>query len=38
MRKYRSQPAGHSRGESAAFMTVVGVLAVGGLVLLVTQR
>lgn len=38
MRKYRCEPASHSRQESAASLTVMSVLAVGGMVLLVTQR
>lgn len=38
MRRYRSEPASHSRPYSAASLTVVSVLALGGLVLLVTQR
>jgi len=38
MRRYRSDPAGHSRGESAAWLAVMAVLALTFLVLLVAQR
>jgi hypothetical protein len=35
MRRYRSEPATHSRGESAATLMVIAVLSLAGLVLLV---
>ena len=35
MRKYRSEPAAHSRGESAVVVTVCVVLTLAGLILLV---
>jgi hypothetical protein len=38
MRRYRSDPATHSRGESAAWMSVLAVLALTFLTLLVAQR
>ncbi len=38
LRKYRSDPAVHSRGESAAWLAVMTVLALTFLVLLVAQR
>jgi hypothetical protein len=38
LRAYRAEPAGHGRGESAAWLAVLGVLALAGLVLLVAQR
>jgi hypothetical protein len=38
LRKYRSDPAAHSRGESAAWLAIMTVLAVAFLVLLVAQR
>ena len=37
-RTYQGDPASHSRGESAAWVAVFGVLAVAGLVLLVLGR
>ena len=38
LRRYRSDPAGHSRGESAAWLAVMAVLALTFLVLLVANR
>jgi hypothetical protein len=38
MRRYRADPAAHSRGESAAWLLVLTILALTFLVLLVAQR
>ena len=38
LRRYRSDPAGHSRGESAAWLAVMAALALTFLVLLVANR
>lgn len=38
MRAYRSDPGAHGRGESAAWVVVVGTLALTGLVILATFR
>jgi hypothetical protein len=38
LRAYHAEPGTHSRGESAAWVAVLGVLALAGLVLLVAQR
>jgi membrane protein implicated in regulation of membrane protease activity len=38
MRRYRAEPATHSRGESAAWLTVLVVGSLAGLVLLVALR
>lgn len=38
MRQYRSDPAAYSRGQSAAWLAVLVVLSLAGLILLVTQR
>lgn len=38
MRRYRSEPAAHGHGESAAWLAVLVVLALTGLVLLVVHR
>ena len=38
MRAYRAEPAVHGRGESAAWLTLLSIAAVAGLVLLVINR
>jgi hypothetical protein len=38
LRKYRSEPAAHSRGESAGWRTVFAVLSLTGLILLISLR
>lgn len=38
LRDYRSEPARHSRGESAAWLAVLAALALAGAVLLLTLR
>jgi hypothetical protein len=38
MRRYRFEPAVHSRGESAGWLALLGVLALACLVLLIAQR
>lgn len=38
LRRYRGDPAEHARAESTAWLVVVGVLALAGLLLLVTNR
>ena len=38
LRTYRAAPAAHGRGESAAVLAVLAILAVGGLVLLLVGR
>lgn len=37
LRQYRSAPAAHSRGESAAWLALMGVVGLAGLVLLVAS-
>lgn len=38
LRRYRSEPARYSRGESAAWLATAGALAVAGVLLLVLER